>query len=288
MTYNRSAILEGTIKKILSQSLSPEKVLIIDNSDNDETEKMVTAIDDSRLEYLRLGYNAGPAGSARIGLEMLASQGYDWIYWGDDDDPPKEIYVFENLINKASTLDNVGCIGSVGNFFNSQLGALRSVSNLELKNSITLDVDVIPGGHNLIVNGGMVRNSYVLPNEKYFFSFEDLYFCFQVKKNGYRVVVDSESWYKSRLRDGLIEDRYYYKAANKKKPNLNRAYYSHRNLLHFLFKNGLYQAFLLNVVKGIVKPVYFLKFGVRFSVSSTFVFYKALFDFLRGKYSKRL
>src|SRR5687768_7215833 len=88
MTYERSDLLLSTIKTIFDQTISPKKLLIIDNSKSDKTEILIKQLNDPRVFYHKQGYNSGPAGAARTGLQILAAEGYDWIYWGDDDDPP--------------------------------------------------------------------------------------------------------------------------------------------------------------------------------------------------------
>ncbi|TAE20248.1 MAG: glycosyltransferase, partial [Bacteroidetes bacterium] len=87
ITYNRVNILPDTVEKILAQSFPPEKLLIVDNSEGTETEEWVKTVPHLPLHYYRVGYNSGPAGGAAIGLQKLAEEGYEWIYWGDDNDP---------------------------------------------------------------------------------------------------------------------------------------------------------------------------------------------------------
>jgi glycosyltransferase involved in cell wall biosynthesis len=70
MTYQRAAVLKSTIAQIFEQSVIPEKLLIVDNSDDDETKQMVLSLRDPRLMYHGVGYNAGPAGAAKIGGGM--------------------------------------------------------------------------------------------------------------------------------------------------------------------------------------------------------------------------
>jgi glycosyltransferase involved in cell wall biosynthesis len=79
ITYERAEIIGETIRKIFEQTLPPEKILIVDNSVSDTTEKVVVGLNDTRLAYHRMGYNAGPAGAAAFALKQLANEGYPWI-----------------------------------------------------------------------------------------------------------------------------------------------------------------------------------------------------------------
>ena len=87
-----------TIRSLFGQSFPPERILIIDNGDLtldflDENFK-----GDGRISLHRMGNNSGPAGAAAEGLRLLAEDGYEWIYWGDDNDPPPFPTMFEELL----------------------------------------------------------------------------------------------------------------------------------------------------------------------------------------------
>ena len=108
MTYERPEVLLKTIQSLREQTFPPEKILIIDNSISKTTELLLNKHQLSNLEYFRVGYNSGPAGASKIGLNKLTELGYDWIYWGDDDDPPRNNLVFEHLFNGIKELQDKG------------------------------------------------------------------------------------------------------------------------------------------------------------------------------------
>lgn len=78
-------------------SLSLRKILVVDNSESDVTKEAIEKLGYENLEYYRVGYNSGPAGGSKIGLEKLSAEGYDWIYWGDDNNPPRDETVFRRF-----------------------------------------------------------------------------------------------------------------------------------------------------------------------------------------------
>lgn len=50
-TYNRAAFIETTIRSVLVQEFDDFEVIVVDDGSTDETEKVVAAIDDPRIQY---------------------------------------------------------------------------------------------------------------------------------------------------------------------------------------------------------------------------------------------
>jgi hypothetical protein len=169
-------------------------------------------------------------------LETLAKQGYDWIYWGDDDDPPLFNDEFEHSLGIAKDDKNIGAIGSVGSRFDFEKARIQRYKDEELKG--VLDVDSIGGGQNIIASGKAIRakGEAVLPTGELFFAFEDLDFVLKMKKENYRVVVSGESALKHRKNAGNMNIKSKRKVGRKiDKNNLWRQYYSFRSLI-YIFK----------------------------------------------------
>jgi GT2 family glycosyltransferase len=87
ITYDRPAILRQTIASVLAQSRPPERLLVPDNGRNPETEAVVAEFPPQVVRY-HMGGNCAPAGTAAFALAQLVRDGRDWVWWGDDDDPP--------------------------------------------------------------------------------------------------------------------------------------------------------------------------------------------------------
>ncbi len=167
MTYERVSVLENTIHEIIQQTKPPEKVLIVDNSESYETEQLIKKLANPGIEYFRVGHNDGPAGAAKIGLQRLLEEGYQWIYWGDDDDPPMFSDAFEKLFQLISQTQNdrkVGLVGAVGQYFNSSTGEIERVQDSFLNQVGYITVDSIAGNQCMIVNADVVRAG-VMPSE---------------------------------------------------------------------------------------------------------------------------
>ncbi|MGG7036572.1 MAG: glycosyltransferase [Flavobacterium sp.] len=287
MTFEREHILSDTINKILSQTFPPQKILIIDNSFSDKTELLVNSLQYQNVFYHRVGYNSGPAGAAAIGLKLLANEGFEWIYWGDDDDPPVFEDTFEILLRTAMSINNCGCVGSVGQYFNRKTGLIKRVSNEEIENEGIIEVDTIAGGMSKIVNGPMVRKLEILPDERLFFSFEDLDIDIKIRKAGYKILADKSLYLRHRLHFNRI-NALSRKGLKKSETALVRDYYSMRNCLTILFKNKLYIAFAVTILRFLFKIGLGFKYGIKYGISNAKVVITAINHFVSGKRGKVL
>jgi len=283
MTYERSDILEGTIQKLLQQTVPPIEILIVDNSATDSTESLIKALDISNVSYYKVGYNSGPAGAAYYGLKILAEKGYDWIYWGDDDDPPLFNTTFDTLLQIAQTAPKCGTVGTVGHFFDFRKGIIKRVEDEVLLNSTgLLAIDHIGGNQSRIVNGKLIREFQLYPDKDLFFGFEDLDIDLKIKKAGYHLYVDKELYLKHRKHSGRIN----FTSNQREKPLLKsywREYYSTRSLLYIFTFQKLYFALFYLTLKKILKLLYSFKYGSSFGIYNLRITLLAYYHFAIGK-----
>lgn len=282
MTYERADILEKTIEKILAQSPAPEKLLIVDNSETNTTELMIERLGNPILRYHKVGQNSGPAGAAKIGLELLSKEGFDWIYWGDDDDPPIFENTFKILLKMAISNEKCGCVGAVGQFFNRFTGFVERVPNELLQSEGFLMVDTIAGNMSKIVSGEMIRTHQIFPDEKLFFGMEELDFDLMIKKTGYNLLVDKPFYFKHRQRwNRVVVPNKTLQAKSDNK--LVREYYSIRNGLYIYKKNGLISALIIFFFYYATKQIFSFKFGISQGISGLKIFSKAISDLFSSK-----
>jgi GT2 family glycosyltransferase len=285
VTFNRAEILMDTIHKILTQTLPPEKILIVDNGTSDETKKKLDELY-PELAYIKVGYNAGPAGGDKIGLDILAKEGYEWIFWGDDNDPPPTPDAFEKLLKLAESYDgNCGQVGMVGSRFNKLTGLLQRASNDELRETTYIEVDTIGGGQCKIVNAKSILNG-ILPEEKLFFGFEDLDFDLSQKKAGYNILVHSDLFLACRKRWNRLQ---VHNTVGRKKDErvLWRDYYSIRNALFIMKKHRHYLAFTSILFVSFAKSLLSYKHGLRYGTLVTKNTCKAVRDYGLSRFYKR-
>ncbi|PVY43027.1 glycosyltransferase [Pontibacter virosus] len=282
ITFERPEILLETIDRILNQSCPPQKILIIDNSFSKTTEILLKKVIDPRIEYYSTGYNAGPAGGAKIGLERLAAQGYEWIYWGDDNDPPAFENCFERLLYLAYTnAEKCGQVGAVGQLLDKNKGILKRFETEYLRQKNTVEVDNIGGGMCKIVNSEIIKQG-ILPDEKKFFGFEELDFDLRCKNAGYSLLVDCSLFLKYREKSNRLNFKR--KLGRKvKEENLWREYYSTRNLLSIFWEQNMHKAFLLLILRKSYKSFAGFTYGLSYGVKNFNILFKGLHHGLIGK-----
>lgn len=286
ITYERAQLIEDTISKLLFQTFPPEKVLVVDNSDTDATKHVIDGLNNPSIVYKRVGYNAGPAGAAKIGLDQLAAEGYQWIFWGDDNDPPKSKNCFEQLFSEISHLDNPGILGAVGHRLNRSTMVIQRTPDERIQKNKWLDVDVISGGMCMIVNADVMRKG-VLPDPELFYGFEELDFCLRVKESGYRLWVNCALFQLYRNNSKRSIDRAGKRGLKKADHALWREYYSTRNMLLITKKQQRSIPGMLLVMKSISKIFYGFRFGIKYGSHNAKYIFLGLKDFITGRKGRR-
>lgn len=285
ITYNRSGIIADTIDQILKQSLPPQKILVIDNSDNKETEKIIIDLKNPVLEYYHVGYNSGPSGAAYIGLKELAGQNFDWLFWVDDDNPPAENNLIEKIFDILPyiNVEDCGQLGLVGHRFNKWTGEIDRLKNDELDKNV-IEVDTIGGGQCKIISSKVARQG-IFPEKKLFFGFEELDIDIKIKNAGFKSYVSGKLLYEARKdanRLNFIKNS----AVSLDENVLSRHYYSIRNLLSIFSYNYYITALLYLSIKKILAIILAFKQGPRAGFKYSKIVFLAYYHFLKGKYGK--
>ncbi|MBD8490443.1 glycosyltransferase [Echinicola sp. CAU 1574] len=284
ITYNRPQVVVDTITKLESQTIPLEVIWVIDNSTNNETKESICALNNKKIRYYRVGYNAGPAGGAKIGLRECLKENVDWIYWGDDNDPPIFPDSLERLIrevSKEAAKCSIGIIGTVGHFFDNNLGVIKKTpSHLLLGNGL-LEVDCIAGNMTMMVNK-RVLEAGVYPDPDLFFGFEELDFCLQVKKQGFGIYVDKAQYRELRKHFNKTDTN---RSIYKKKTfnSLPREYYSVRNLLFIASTNGYKEMKTRLIIKCMAKSLFGFRYGIKYGTKNAKYVLMGLFHFLIDK-----
>jgi rhamnopyranosyl-N-acetylglucosaminyl-diphospho-decaprenol beta-1,3/1,4-galactofuranosyltransferase len=94
VTYNRQRLLSECIDALKNQSRPVDKILVINNGSNDNTESWLK--NQAGLDYFTQK-NVGSGGGFYTGIKLAYERGYDWIWLMDDDGYPKE-NALENLL----------------------------------------------------------------------------------------------------------------------------------------------------------------------------------------------
>lgn len=202
ITYRRPATVESTVEALLAQSRPPERILVLDNAGSPEVADRLRRFGAEAVSWVGLDGNLGPAGAAARGLSSLAGAGFDWIYWGDDDDPPGTPDTLERLLELARGAGpDVGAVGAVGSRWDWRRGVVRRLADEELAG--TVEVDVIAGSSQLVVSRRAVEE-VGLPDARLFFGFEEPEYCLRLRRAGRRLLVDGELMHGYRRRAGRL------------------------------------------------------------------------------------
>jgi len=278
ITYNRPKNLLETIKVVFTQSHPPDFLWVIDNSENLETDHAIATLQDQRIRYYRMGYNAGPAGAAAKGLELSARDGADWIYWGDDNDPPFRSNCFERLLAIRDVNPFCGVLGAVGHFFDRRKGVIKRIQTRLLEKKEWIEVDSIAGGMCMLVSAEVVKAG-VLPDKDLFFGFEELDFCLKVSRKGFALVVDCHLFLEARKETGRLD---FERPAYQQKKNLAREYYSLRNLLFISDSLTLNAMKNRLIAKWAAKAFYGYRYGLGYGWKNMRLITLAFWHYFRG------
>ncbi|MDN3204692.1 glycosyltransferase family 2 protein [Algoriphagus sediminis] len=284
ITHDRPVILIDTISSVFNQTLKPEFIWIIDNSEGLETDHAVASLLDPRIRYHRMGHNAGPAGAAAKGLELCAKESVDWIYWGDDNDPPFRNDCFERLLAISTKNPFAGVLGCVGQFFDRKKGVIKRVQTRLLEKKEIVEVDYVAGGMCMLVSSEVAKKK-IAPNPKLFFGFEELDFCLKVSRAGYALMVDCSLFLEARQAAKRLN---FERPLYQKKNNLIREYYSLRNLLMISDTLTLKAMKLRLYQKWVLKSFYGFRFGINYGLKNFRLIWLAIYHYNKGVSGKTM
>ncbi len=233
MTYQREVILADTIHKLLAQTIPPAKILIVDNDPEKSALHITDTFPGVNISYYATGYNSGPAGAAYYALKILFEEGWQWMLWMDDNDPPHFENVIENILkipDQYVETGKVGMIGAVGVLFNKKVAKTIRIPDDQLQGII--EVDNIAGNMLPMIHRRVLEKN-IFPDKELFFGFEELDYSLAIKRGGFAVLVSGEELLRHRRNANRLNFRrktYQVKKTDK----LWREFYSVRNVVYIL------------------------------------------------------
>ncbi|MDO4188466.1 MAG: glycosyltransferase family 2 protein [Lachnospiraceae bacterium] len=107
-TYNREKTIKRSIESVLSQTISVDEIIIVDDCGNDNTKSIIDSFNDKIIKYIKLPENGGPAVARNEGVKIATC---DWIAFHDSDDEwlPNKIENQINYINSHPGVEFVYC-----------------------------------------------------------------------------------------------------------------------------------------------------------------------------------
>lgn len=104
-TYNRANTIEAAIFSVLNQTYNKFELIVVDDGSQDETRKIVEAIDDIRVRYIYLDENKGPSRARNVGIECAK---YNLLAFEDSDDIWHQDKLEKQIVKLNS--DNYGLV----------------------------------------------------------------------------------------------------------------------------------------------------------------------------------
>ena len=233
LTFNRPHHLEKSIRLLLGQTRSPDTVLVVENGDPVPTRRIVAEVGDPRVVFEATGANLGSAGGTAYGYRWLHERGFELLYCGDDDNPPRTPDTMERLVSLLSSAPaDVGGVGAVGARWSWDRGELERLSDDELRGPV--EVDFVGGGQRQLLRREVI-SEVGPPNGEFFFGYPDLDHCLRIQQAGYRLLVDGELMLRYREIAGRLGSR----PDRRLRPRRSyeaiwRSYYTTRNYIYMM------------------------------------------------------
>jgi len=100
-TYNRGDVLPRAIESIKRQTFRDYEHIIVDDGSTDDTKKVVSHVDDSRIKYVRLNTNMGCAAAFNKGVEEARGE-YISFLDSDDEYLPQRLEITNKVLDQRS------------------------------------------------------------------------------------------------------------------------------------------------------------------------------------------
>jgi len=281
LTYNRPEDLGRSLESLLSQTRPPDCLLVVDNAQSEQTADLVRGWGDARLLYEATPGNLGSAGGTEYGNRRLAEMGFDLIYNGDDDNPPRTPDTIEILVRLIQDHGADGA-GTVGAHWDWTTGRIRRFADEELAGP--MEVDFIGGDHKLVLRREVVVAGGI-PDGDLFFGYPDLEHCLRLRKAGYRLMIDGSLMKRYRQMVGKIDFQPVRSVVPRRsRQALWRNYYTTRNYI-FMMRNRFARPDLgrREAARAIARSAASWLRGPGFGAASTYYHLRGIWDGYRGR-----
>lgn len=226
VTFNRPKELQMVVEALLSQTVPPNSIVVIDNAGPLPAKDILDP--QPILQVCRLNENTGGAGGFAHGLKKALKGDADWIWLMDDDAIPRK-NALEALLNEASISDDrtgalCGTVYEYGDVAVAHRRKINYLFGLErcVPKAAYRSVTEIQTGSFV---GFFVRSSAArdvgLPNVDYFLAYDDTEYSMRLQKNGWHLKlvpcseIDHLRPQGSRLRQGQFTQKHFYNVRNR-------------------------------------------------------------------------
>ena len=159
-TFNRAKSIIQSINSILSQTYHNLEVLIIDDCSNDNTESLISKIEDRRIKYIKLKENKGANFARNLGIKLSTGK---YITFQDSDD----IYHIDkiekqylNMIKRKSDFDFCQFCLHFNNSFEVIFPRKYQQKNIQRKKIL----EELCNGNFITTQSMLIKNSFIKKN----------------------------------------------------------------------------------------------------------------------------
>ena len=233
-TYRRPEALEATLRWLRAQTTLPREIIILDNDPLGSASRVVEGLQPElhpvEIRYVRLGRNAGPAGSYATAVNLLAESKRTWMMCSDDDsedDSTSRIERYRAFVHDSAHLAPAA-IGISGARWDVESSTLIRLPDHELVSRFASS-DCIPGPGLPLYNLRELARLNVSFRDELFFGFEELAIGLDIRHHGGLILVDGPAALERRARMGMLGPGAGKRMERRTSPW--RSYFRHRNRL---------------------------------------------------------
>ncbi|RZG69302.1 glycosyltransferase [Acinetobacter bouvetii] len=196
VTYNRKELLVECIKALELQTLTPSRILVINNASTDGTVgfiKKSNLLENSKITLINLDENIGGAGGFSTGMKYAFDNGADYVWMMDDDAMPHP-KALENLMKYATSKHIYGSLAINGEYTAWKTYLISENRSVNLKEEVPEISEVQSLPFLGFLTSKEIYKSIKLPDTSYFIAADDTEYCMRAQENGFKIFICGNSY----------------------------------------------------------------------------------------------
>ena len=159
-TFNRGNSLIQSLNSVLRQTYHNLEIIVIDDCSTDDTESLISQINDNRIKYIKLEENKGANFARNIGIKMSTGK---YISFQDSDDIYHKNKIerqYKNIIKKNSDFDFCEVLFHFNNSFKYKIPDKIQQKKIKRKKIL----DELCNGNFISTQSILVKNTFIKEN----------------------------------------------------------------------------------------------------------------------------